>query len=393
MLSRPPKIIIRILFSFLAFASFNVLVSGFSLADLSLTQSLKSVWQKATHVFAEEVPQKPDSIRGIYLTASTFASPHGNVLITKLLEIGGNAVTIDIQAGSGLLAFRPQDEYLKKINPGSDLLVDLTERVKKLHDQGLYVIARHVVFSQPYITSRKPEWRVKKKQSGYYYQRQWLDPSLLDVQNYNLKVMREVADLGFDEIQFDYIRFPAADHRYLNYAYDETKFTRADIILDFLRRAKAIAIEKKIQLSADVYGGIVWGNVDWAIVGQNPAEMAKIVDAIYPMTYPSHFGNGYYGHPNTHNAPYSIVNDSIDLFIKAANGNAEIRPWVQGFPLKVNRFGSWFMEEQINAAFDAGVNDFMIWSPGNVYTLSWPSFALKPKAPAALAEIPAAVKP
>ncbi|HLG93378.1 MAG TPA: putative glycoside hydrolase, partial [candidate division Zixibacteria bacterium] len=267
---------------------------------------------------------------------------------------------------------------LKKLNPGSGRLKDLQFWVRDLQNQGIYVIARQVVFNQPYMASKNPGWRIHGRWGGYYPEK-WLDPSLPTVQEYNLSILREVAEMGFDEVQFDYIRFPAANHKNYDYAFDETRFTPADVIVDFLAKAKSVASDYGMAIGADVFGVIVWGDVDWRIVGQDPARIAKIVDAIYPMTYPSHFGNGFNGHAQTHNAPYGIVYDSIKRFVEVSGGNAEIRTWVQGFPLKVRNFGSWFMDEQVQATYDAGANDFVIWSPGNRYTYSWPSFKLEPK--------------
>lgn len=330
----------------------------------------------------------PKSLKGIYMTADTAASKYGKDLVATLIENGGNAVVVDVQHGSGLLAFTPKKENLKKLNPGTNLLGDLQLWVRDLQNQGIYVIARQVAFNQPYIGTNKPEWRVKGRWGGYYPQK-WLDPSLPAVQDYNLMILRELAEMGFDEVQFDYVRFPAANHRNYDYYFDETKQSQADIIVEYLQKARGVADEYGMAIGADVYGGIVWGDVDWRIVGQDPARIAQVVDAIYPMTYPSHFGNGFYGHPNTHNAPYSIVYDSIQKFVAASGGKAQIRPWIQGFPLKVNKFGSWFMEEQVKASFEAGADDFMIWSPGNKYTFSWPSFKMTPpEAPKIVLEEP-----
>lgn len=329
----------------------------------------------------------PKSLKGIYMTAETALSKYGKGLVTKLINSGGNAVVIDIQHGSGLLAFTPQNEVLKKMNPGSGRLNDLPEWIKEIQSEGVYVIARQVVFNQPYMASRYPGWRIKGRWGGYYPEK-WLDPSLPEVQNYNLYVLREVAEMGFDEVQFDYVRFPAANHRNYDYSYDETQFTPADIIVDYLQKAKNVANEYGVAIGADVFGVIVWGEVDWKIVGQDPARIAKVVDAIYPMTYPSHFSNGFNGYKNPNNAPYDIVHDSIARFVAKSNGGAEIRPWIQGFPLKVNYFGSWFMQEQVQASFDAGADDFVVWSPGNKYTYSWPAFATEPTKVADLIPIP-----
>lgn len=319
----------------------------------------------------------PEIVKGIYMTVSTITNKHGQNIIDKLLESGGNSVVIDIEHGGGLLAFTPKNDYLKSINPGSTTLDNLPEIINELHKKGLYVIARQVVFNDPYVGSRKSEWRIKNKWGGLYDYR-WLDPSKPGVQNYNLYIMQEVADLGFDEIQFDYIRFPAASHYSIDCHYDEEKFSRSDIINDFLSKARRLADDKNIELSVDVFGAIVWGGVDWKIVGQNTAEMAKYVNAIYPMTYPSHVSPGYYGFMNPRQAPYSFVHDSIQNFVEKADGNAEIRTWVQGFPLRISGFGSWFMNEQVRATYDAKGTGYIIWSPGNIYTLSWPSFSVEP---------------
>lgn len=364
----------------------------YSLINYYINKAMESVQKQIDEKYMEEKQIEeeqivkeaklapPNPLKGIYMTAYTISNQHGTDLIETLLQNGGNAVVIDIEHGGGLLAFTPKNEFLKNINPGSTSLDNLPKIIDELHEKGIYVIARQVVFNDPYIGSRKPEWRIKNNWGGLYDYR-WLDPSKPGVQNYNLYIMQEVAQLGFDEIQFDYIRFPAANHYHLNYHYDEENFTKADIINDFLKKARRVADDHDIQLSVDVFGAIVWGDVDWKTVGQDTAEMAKYVDAIYPMTYPSHVNPGYYGHYNPWGAPYGFVSNSIQRFVEKAGENAEIRTWVQGFPLKISGFGAWFMKDQVKASFDAGATGFIIWSPGNRYTYSWPAFALEPPEP------------
>ncbi len=325
-----------------------------------------------------EKPIAPNPMKGIYLTAYTITSNWGDDVIDAMLESGGNTVVIDIEHGGGLLTFRPKNELLKSWNPGSDTLNHLPEIIDQLHEKGLYVMARQVVFNDPYMGKRMPEWRIKNKWGGLYDSR-WLDPSLPSVQNYNLLTLKEVAQLGFDEVQFDYIRFPTHNYYNLDYHYDETKFERADVINDFLKKSRRVADEFGINIGVDVFGAIVWGGVDWTIVGQNVGEMAEHVDAIYPMVYPSHVSPGYYGHMNPWGAPYGFIFNSVEKFVEKAQGKADIRIWVQGFPLKIPGFGTWFIEEQINATFDAKGVGYVIWSPGNIYTLSWPAMKIDPK--------------
>lgn len=191
-------------------------------------------------------------------------------------------------------------------------------------------------------------------------------------------MMDEIAQFGFDEIQFDYIRFPATNHYYLDYIYDEERFNNSDIINHFLARARVIADKNDVDLSVDTFGGVVWGDVDWRIVGQSIPEMAKIVDVIYPMTYPSHYSPGYNGIYNMYYAPYDIVHESIKKFVEQANGNAEIRPYIQGFALKASNFGERYIGDQIQAGYDAGATGFAIWNARNSYTYSWGNLGMKP---------------
>jgi len=180
-------------------------------------------------VSGSSVQVAPASLKGIYLTASTAASSNLDEIIRKLINSGGNMVVIDVEHGGGRLAFTPKNEYLKKINPGSKMLDNLPVLIEKLKAKGIYVIARQVIFNDPYTSSRKPDWRIKNKWGGTFDYR-WLDPSKPGVQMYNLLIMEEVAQLGFNEIQFDYIRFPATNHNNLNYHYDEENFTTSVVI-------------------------------------------------------------------------------------------------------------------------------------------------------------------
>ena len=333
---------------------------------------------KKTEVNIKEKTKAPNPFKAIYLTVNTISSTYGNTLVDNLIKNKGNAVVIDVQHGDGLLAFRPKNSLLKRLNPGSDKIKNFPEIIKKLHEKNIYVVARQVVFNDYFLGSRNPNLRIKNKWGGYY-KSEWLDPSKAMVQNYNIYLMMELADMGFDEIQFDYIRFPATTNSYLDYNYNEEKFTRADVINNFLKKASNVAEEYKINLSADVFGAIVWGNVDWKIVGQNTEEMAKYLDAIYPMTYPSHVNPGYYGHNNVWNNPYNFVHNSIKLFIEKANGKAEIRTWIQGFPLHSPGFSTNYIKTQIQASFDAGASGYSVWSPNNKYNVTWPALELNPK--------------
>ncbi|MBU0706461.1 putative glycoside hydrolase [Patescibacteria group bacterium] len=342
--------------------------------------SASELSEEIKKVLFEEKKVEHDSLRGIYITAETAASKNFPTIIDALIASGGNAVVMDIELSGGQLAFIPESAYLTSINPGSTKLDKLKSLIKELHRKDIYVIARQVVFNDPYAGTRKPEWRIKYKGGGLFDAR-WLDPSNPEVQNYNLIITREVARLGFDEIQYDYIRFPDGYHYYEDYHYDETTMERWEVINNFLKEAKKVTDEFGIKLGVDVFGATIYGKVDWDLVGQYIPEIAKTVDVIYPMTYPSHISPGYNGFKNPYGDPYTFIYDAISKFRTAADGNAEIRTWVQGFPLRIPNFGPWFVEEQVRGTYDAGANDFIIWSPGNNYGNSWSSLNMLPPEP------------
>jgi len=346
-----------------------------SFSPINLTDELKSIMFKD-----EDKKVIHDSLRGIYITAGMASSDKFQPLVDKLIESGGNFIVMDIEMSGGKLAFIPENAYLSSKNPGSTTLANLKTIIKNLHKQDIYVVARQVIFNDPYAGSRYDEWRIKNKWGGLFDYR-WLDPSNPEVQRYNLLITKELAELGFDEVQYDYIRFPAENHYNLEYYYDETLKERWEVINDFLAEAHQLTQEYDIKLGVDVFGATIWGDVDWRSVGQLIPEIAKNVDVIYPMTYPSHISPGYFGFKNPYGNPGSFVRGSITKFVEAADGNAEIRTWIQGFPLKTPNFGSWYMKEQVNATYDAGANDFVIWSPGNIYTYSWSSMKILPPYP------------
>jgi len=340
---------------------------------ISLKEELENVMFKPKKI-------EHDSLRGIYITAEMAASKHFTTLIDQLIASGGNFIVMDIEISGGQLAFIPENEYLKIKNPGSTKLINLKQIINDLHKKDIYVVARQVIFNDPYAGEKYPEWRIKNKFGGLFDSR-WLDPSHPETQKYNLLITKEIAKLGFDEVQYDYIRFPAENHNKLEYYYDETLQEPWEVINNFLAKAHSLTQELDIKLGMDVFGAAVWGDIDWRSVGQYIPEVAKNVDIIYPMTYPSHVNPGYYGFQNPWGDPGSFVMESIKKFREYADGNAEIRTWIQGFPLKAPNFGDWYMHEQVKGTYDAGATGWVIWSPGNRYGYSWSSMNLLPPKP------------
>lgn len=318
--------------------------------------------------------EPPEHPKGVYVTSSTANSNRLAEIVTSLKTHGLNLIVFDIQTSGGKLAYDSDVAEVNKLGLETPLYKNLREFVQPLRKQGIYTAARFVLFKQYDLAHRKPQWALRTKGTGTPFETRegltWLDPSHPELQQYLLSVVREIAESGVDEIQFDYVRFPEAGKGgYIGYeTFDKTK-TREEILTDFIRMASETLRPYRTKVAIDIFGIVVWSNgVDSRIIGQNVSELSKYVDVIYPMAYPSHFGPGYGGHRSPADEPYFFVNQSLKFFQREMAGKrAKLRPWIQAFPYRVSNFGRGYVQEQIRAAKDLGIDEYALWSPGNKY--------------------------
>lgn len=315
--------------------------------------------------------------RGVYLTANSVKGK-GRAIVEKLLASGGNMVVFDIKAGK--VAYQ-SDLDLKSLADQAGAAYDLAEWVDYLHSRGVYAVGRLVAFKDANVAERRRDWNLRTRIDNRPWSNQegaiWLDPSHPEVKNYLREISLEAAGKGVDEIQFDYVRFPATG-RANNFTFvgEKNGWNREQTITEFVREMKEALNAAGAKIGVDVFGVAGWSAVDAAIVGQNISALGAVADVIYPMIYPSHFGPGYNGHPDPANDPYFFVQESMRKFLKLTeNSKVEIRPWFQGFPLGVRGFGPDYMVKQKQAVNDLGMDAFVIWSPGNKYEVSWPILA------------------
>lgn len=287
---------------------------------------------------------------------------------------GGTMIVFDIQSNGGRLAYPSQIPLSIELKNRQNQIPDLIAAVKLLHDKGFYAVARFVLFKNAFLARAKPEWTLKARGTSRVFSNRdgaiWLDPGNPELGDYLREIARELALAGVDEVQFDYVRFPEAGKGgYIGYSYTgEKEFTRDQAMTNFVVSVRPVIKEFGTKLSVDMFGIVVWDNVSWKLIGQNVSELAKHVDAIYPMPYPSHFGYGWGGHRNPGDEPYFFVQETVKKFIgQAGAGNAQIRPWLQGFAMRTSKFGPSYIEEQIRAAADIGVKNFSVWNASNNY--------------------------
>ena len=251
-------------------------------------------------------------------------------------------------------------------------IADLPALLQSLHASGIYTIARIVAFKDDPLATARPDLAVKLQNGRLFRDREnlgWTDPTLKEVRDYNIAVAAEAAQAGFDEIQFDYLRFPDAP-RGIAFAKPTTETSRLEAIADFLAEARHRLAPFNVYLAADIFGYVCW-NLNDTGIGQRLEDIMPLVDYLSPMLYPSGFQFGIPGYPNPMTHPYEIVRLSLER-ARARLGVAAIRfrPWLQAFKDYAFDRRTFDVDEvaaQIRAATDFGSDGWMLWNPRNTY--------------------------
>jgi hypothetical protein len=240
----------------------------------------------------------------------------------------------------------------------------------------MHAIARIALFRDQRLVETHPELAVQSARTGNAWRENgklvWTDSSNPKVQEYNIALAKYVADLGVDEIQFDYVRFPAeGDQKDATFHFQKEHPTwhRSDVITDFLKRAYAELHPKGVLLSLDVFGVMAWQRpIDLSHTGQDIVNMAKYCDVLSPMIYPSHFfGMDGIAHPG--DAPEHFIGESMDRFkLITKDSNAVIRPWLQAFRWRTKTYSPEYIETQVHVAKEKGGVGFLFWNAGNDYS-------------------------
>lgn len=284
-----------------------------------------------------------------------------------------NALVIDIKMDRGQIAFKTANPIANKIG-AQDLILfkDLKKFVADLKKQGIYTIGRIVVFKDTPLITAYPQWGVKKDDGTLFKDKEglyWIDASRTDAHKYVLDIAAETAAAGFDEIQFDYVRFP--DRKGIKFSVENTQANRVKAISSFLEAARVRLISYNVFISADIFGYVSWHNADIDI-GQRVDALAPYVDYLSPMLYPSGFNAGIPGYPNPVKANYEIVKHSLDkALLKSGNSPLNYRPWLQAFrdyAFDRRIYGEKEIRDQIRASEDFGSCGWILWNPRNVYT-------------------------
>ncbi len=288
-----------------------------------------------------------------------------------------NAVVIDVKGDRGFIPYLTEVPRAVEAGARGPVHVsDFEEMLARLKAKGIYTIARIVVFKDNVLAHYRPEWAVHDTRTGKPWidneRLAWVDPFREEVWEYVIAIAREAALKGFDEIQFDYVRFPTDGKlTAASYSRPNTKATRLQTISTFLARARRALVPTGVFLAADIFGYTAFNENDTDI-GQRVEELAPHLDYFSPMVYPSGYHRGIPGYRNPVEHPYEIVFETIRLLRKrSAHTQVQVRPWIQDFrdyAFDRRSFGVREVRAQIKAAQDAGAVGWMLWNPRNDYT-------------------------
>ncbi|WP_297596396.1 putative glycoside hydrolase [uncultured Cetobacterium sp.] len=363
-------------------------ISKIELAD-KLNETLIPNWKNLdfdTNYSINNFENNPRvEVKGVYLNIYTIGSEKKLERLIKLAnDTEINAFVIDIKDDNGVLSFEMEAPKkfgipLKKNYPIKDINVFM----KKMKDNNIYTIARIVSFKDPTYAKSNPDKVIVSRDTGKPYTNSdgiiWVSAHDRNLWDYNLTVAEEAAKVGFNEIQFDYVRFPASNggklDSKLNYRNTKNE-SKPETIQKYLKYAKERLTPLNVYTSADVYGQVGTFNDDMGL-GQHWETVSQVVDYISPMMYPSHYGNGAYGVAIPDAQPYKIiyhsVKDSVNRNENITNPSV-IRPWIQAFTATwvkghIN-YNEKEIREQIKAMNDLGVKEYLLWSPSNNYKIT-----------------------
>ena len=323
----------------------------------------------------KSIPVAKDfEVRAVYLTGIMAGSARGMRIIERWRQVGGNAVVFDIKDSDGILntpAFN--DPLVSKRRP---CIRNLPKFVRYLHSQHMHAIARIAIFRDESLVTSHPELAVQSHRNNAPWRENgklvWTDPSRPEVQKYNIAIAKFAAQSGVDEIQFDYVRFPAeGDQKDATFSFytAHPQWKRADVIVDFLDKAFTEIHPTGVLLSLDVFGVMAWQRpVDLSHTGQDIPRMAKHCDVLSPMIYPSHFfGMEGYAHPG--DAPEHFISESMQKFEQVTAGTGVvIRPWLQAFAWRTKTYSPQYIVTQVTAAKKTGGIGFLFWNANNDYS-------------------------
>jgi hypothetical protein len=310
----------------------------------------------------------PKFVRGVHVSLGIAASPTKLNRFYDLTSKGLNTLEIDVKDENGEVGYTVGAPALARKIGATRSYYHAKKLVSDAHAAGIYVIGRIVCFEDPVLSNAMPSHAIRTTSGGIWKNAAglgWTNEYDPFVWNYLISLSKSAANMGFDEIQYDYVRFPTDGDTADAVWPHKVNETYANTIYRFLKKARAAIKPMGVNISANVFGLAAHEDLN---IGQNPTKIAPLLDAISPMAYPSHYGKGEYNLTDPDNAPGATVTFTMGDFRAAmpSASKTEIRPWLQDFSMG-RTYTQADVIAQINAAERGGAKGWLLWNADVVY--------------------------
>lgn len=387
--------------------------------DVPETSAQEAAETEQTEAYGGELPIGDRvKVKGIYVTGNMAGTSNMDNLISLVDRTELNTMVIDIKNDEGRVVYQMDSPMVSALGSAQKLVADMPALVQKCREHGIYLIGRIVAFKDPFLAENRPDLALHNQDGSVFRDKSglaWVNPYSREVWEYLMEIAGQAVAVGFDEIQFDYIRFSTdSGMSKVDFGPEAAGRDKEGTITEFTAYAAQELHQLGVPVSADVYGIIIDSELDASIVGQDYYEMAKYLDYISPMVYPSHYGPGNLGLAVPDAQPYETIYRSMgasrevlagmrkDVNGQQVSGNdvsgnavsengvsgngipsprdmepaeeirADVRPWLQDFtapwvPGHI-KYGPEEIRAQIQAVYDAGYEEWILWNASNRYT-------------------------
>ncbi|MFY9493453.1 MAG: putative glycoside hydrolase [Minisyncoccia bacterium] len=330
---------------------------------------------------AQKLANPPHPIKGIYISAWTANNPQkvkGLIQLVKETELNG--VVVDVKDATGFVSYKVNVPLADKIGANDHIKIrDIDKFIDQFHKENIYVIGRVQVFQDPVLAQGRPDIAIKDSKTGELWQDnkglEWIDPASRIAWQYAADIAQDMAQHGFDEVNFDYVRFPADGIiERLDFPFWNAVRPKYELIGTFFAYLNQELKNAGIATSADIFGLAAWRAMDFTFdlnIGQRLIDALPYFDYVSPMVYPSHYPDNFDGIKKPAAKPYEIVYGSLRTWqdLKATTSHkAVLRPWLQDFDLGGVKYDHTKVRSQIKAAYDTGITSWLLWNSPNRYT-------------------------
>src|SRR5438094_4583379 len=331
---------------------------------------------------------RTSSIKALYVNAWAFGSRRLWQLVRLADETEINALVIDVKDDTGCLLYPSAVPTAQQIGANQCVRAkDARARLDTIAAHGIYAIARIVVAKDPRLAERKPGWSVQERGTGGLWRDRiniaWVDAYNDSVWIYSAQLAQEAVRMGFQEVQFDYVRFPDEPRERMATAIfpaHKAGQTQREAVREHVALLKDRLRPYGVPVTFDIFGLTASSTSGGLGMGQVWEDFVSVADVVLPMVYPSHHYRSPFGRPWPNGQPYHIVRSALKDALQRSRplpGSAEIRPFLQAFTLgrRLPRYTPFEIREQIRAAEDVGITSWVLWNPRSVYQRG----ALRPK--------------